>query len=95
MAPFRSGRLAQEPGHLAAVEALHQATYAICCSNREERGIAESLRCLAEMSHRRGDAAEAIARYRQATALLRDAAEGALARQAQAALGALVAAGHE
>jgi hypothetical protein len=48
-----------------------------------------------EVSQLRGDTAETIARYRQATALLRDAAEGPLARQTQEALDALVAAGHE
>ncbi len=42
----------------------------------------------AEVSQLRGDTAEPIARYRQAMALLRDAAEGALARQAQSALDA-------
>jgi hypothetical protein len=88
------GWLALEQGQLDVAEALDQASYAICCANREERGIGESLRCLAEVSHLRADTAEAIARYRQATALLRDAAEGALARQAQAALDALLGATH-
>jgi hypothetical protein len=48
----------------------------------QRRGAGDGL---AEVSQLRGDTAEPIVRYRQATALLCDAAEGGLARQARVA----------
>jgi tetratricopeptide (TPR) repeat protein len=84
------GWLAQENGQLDVAGALYDASYTICCTIKDKRGIGESFRCLAELSLARGDTDQAVSDFRKAMLLLNDISDQAAAKQAQAALDKLM-----